>query len=376
MRNLSLALCACFICAVQCRVRDLRIAIVTDTHIGEACNGDLSYDACKPVRTLTEAVEKINSMSPAIDAVFVSGDITSSALHEEFVKSADILSALIPPCFPILGNHDSWPYERHSDGSFNQTETPIGDQYFAEVFGSLLKDGPKGNRGDAIVSGWPTGTCLNGDFGFQSWHHNYMVQFNSFPGLVILGLDWTARGDALPEPGVGPEAELHDYPCGTTDWLSQQLGPLSTASADAVNTTRFFIVQHHPFHNRDVLDPAGKNRFYNFTFDDKQDARVQSLLDDYFPPSAFLGIQAGHMHRWFNGSAFTKFTAIDDEWAAVPEWETSACKGWAYGEDFVSAISVFHFQRDDETDVPVLGDVRTFWKIPSGEWRTREEYEA
>jgi hypothetical protein len=34
--------------------------------------------------------------------------------------------------------------------------------------------------------------------------------------------------------------------------------------------------------------------------------RVEELLSSYFPPSAFLGEQAGHNHRWFNGSAFTK----------------------------------------------------------------------
>lgn len=29
----------------------------------ESCKGDLSFDACKPVRALTDAVNKINSMN-------------------------------------------------------------------------------------------------------------------------------------------------------------------------------------------------------------------------------------------------------------------------------------------------------------------------
>ena len=297
----------------------IKIAIVTDTHIGESCNGDLSFEGCKPVRALTLAVDKINSMNN-VDIVFVSGDITSSALYEEFVKADEILSSLNVPYYPILGNHDSWPYSRHSDGTFNQTDVPIGDQYFAQVFGNRLKEGRKGKI--SSVSDWPTGTCTNGDYGYQTWHHNFIVQFpDVFPNLQILGLDWVSRGNALPEPGVGPEAELHDYPCGTIDWISNTIPKYHT------NDTKYFIVQHHPFRNRDVLDPMGHNVFYNFTFDEYQDYSIQTLLQDYLAPSSLLGIQAGHMHRWFDGTAFTKHTAISQEWLEVAEYETSACKG-------------------------------------------------
>lgn len=255
----------------------LKIAIVTDTHIGESCNGDLSYEGCKPVRALTLAVDKINSMNN-IDIVFVSGDITSSALYEEFVKADEILSKLNIPFYPILGNHDSWPYSRHN-GTFNQSDTPIGDQYFAQVFGSRLKEGKKGKI--STVSDWPTSSCTNGDYGYQTWHHNFVVQFpNVFPNLKILGLDWVSRKNALPEPGVGPEAELHDYQCGTTDWISNTIPKYHN------NNTRYFVVQHHPFHNRDILDPMGHNVFYNFTFDEYQDHTVQNLLQDYISPSS------------------------------------------------------------------------------------------
>ena len=134
------------------------------------------------------------------------------------------------------------------------------------MFGNQLKAGLTEH---ATVTAHPTSTCLNGDFGFQTWHHNFVVSFpKMFSNFYLLGLDFVARGDALPEPGVGPEAELHAYPCGTMEWLDKQLQPLSLAPA--ANDTRFFLMQHHPFHNRDVLDPFGKNREFNFTFDDKQ----------------------------------------------------------------------------------------------------------
>lgn len=188
---------------IKAQQDSITIAIVTDTHIGESCNGNLGYDYCKPVKALTLAVEKINSMNN-IDAVFVSGDITSSALYSEFVKAEEILSKLNIPYFPILGNHDSWPYH-YNNGTLNQTNSPIGDQYFAEIFGSRLKEGPKGKN--IVVSDWPTETCLNGDYNFQTYHHNFMVRFpDVFPNLQILGLDWVSRGSALPEAGVGPEA--------------------------------------------------------------------------------------------------------------------------------------------------------------------------
>lgn len=32
----------------------------------------------------------------------------------------------------------SWPYNSHPDGTFNQTESPIGDKYFADVFGDIV----------------------------------------------------------------------------------------------------------------------------------------------------------------------------------------------------------------------------------------------
>ena len=253
----ALATAAAFMSATESGVL-VRIVQITDTHIGEGCEGELSYEACKPTRALTDAVRKINLLDPRPTAVLLTGDITSSALMPEFEAANTIMSALEVPWMPILGNHDSWPYQRNADNSFSQTETPIGDQYFAQVFGERLKEGSKGAAGAVSVSGWPTSTCLNGNFGFQTWHHNFVLSFPALPTLKVLALDFTARGNALPEPGVGPEAELHDYPCGTLPWLDTQLRGFaadpSTNATESSTTTkskmRFFVAQHHPYHNR------------------------------------------------------------------------------------------------------------------------------
>jgi hypothetical protein len=70
---------------------------------------------------------------------------------------------------------------------------------------------------------------------------------------------------------VGPEVELHDFPGGTMDWLRETLGALNQTAASSQQ--QFFLMQHHPFHNRDSLDPFGHNVLFNFTFDDQQDKR-------------------------------------------------------------------------------------------------------
>ena len=54
----------------------VRLVQITDTHIGESCNGDLSYDGCKPVRTLVDAVARVNALDPLPSAVIISGDLS------------------------------------------------------------------------------------------------------------------------------------------------------------------------------------------------------------------------------------------------------------------------------------------------------------
>ena len=99
----------------------LRIAVVTDTHIGENCTA-LTFECCKPMRNLRDAVSHLNDLhaAQAIDGVFVSGDLTSSAQLDQFQAVRSLLDPLVMPFFPLLGNHDSWPYVPGPDGTFTQ----------------------------------------------------------------------------------------------------------------------------------------------------------------------------------------------------------------------------------------------------------------
>lgn len=353
----------------------LNVAVVTDTHIGENCHGDLSYDLCKPTRALMDAVSKINSLP--IDAVFATGDLTGSALREEFAKTREILDGLEVPWWPLLGNHDSWPYTRHEDGTFDQTATPEGDVYFKEIFGDKLVD--SSSPSGATTRGWTGSSVTNADFPeYTSIFHNFEVTFPRFSDrLRFVALDWVARGAALPEPGVGPEVELHDFEGGTFQWFDSYLNTTSSSLPDA----KIFIMQHHPFHNRDALDPFGQNRLFNFTFDKQQDALVQELVTRYYPieevTSSFLGVHAGHMHRWFSGDAFTKFTATSPEWMGLPAFETPASKGWWVNEDFVSSFTTFSFEAgvEDGADAEItLSSVVGMWRVPKdgSEWQDGE----
>ena len=122
---------------------------------------------------------------------------------------------------------------------------------------------------------------------------------------------------------------------------------MNNANQQSANMTKFFIAQHHPFHNRDIWGaPFGRNLIKNFTFDNVQSAQVQDIFSSSFPSESILGIIAGHMHRWFYGSAWTRFTALNSDWTNVNEFETAACKGWFVDENFVSSFSIFEFTED------------------------------
>ena len=80
----------------------LKVAFLTDVHIGEGCNKNLTLESCKPMAALAAAFDYLNTLDD-IDGVFLSGDLTSSALYEEYAALRNLLEKLKLPWWPLLG---------------------------------------------------------------------------------------------------------------------------------------------------------------------------------------------------------------------------------------------------------------------------------
>lgn len=80
------------------------IAQISDTHVqprGQTLFGQIDTNAA-----LDRAVDHLNAMRPAADAVLVTGDIVNDGTDAEYAEAARLLGRLEAPVFPIPGNHD------------------------------------------------------------------------------------------------------------------------------------------------------------------------------------------------------------------------------------------------------------------------------
>merc|ERR1712000_513909 len=138
-------------------------------HIGES---DLQ------IQLANEAVSSINSkiVSDNIKFVIITGDISNSALPEQFTQAKEILDQLEVPYLPILGNHDVWTY----NSTWEEPE-PTGDILFAQTFSSTFKSFPYGTLTYPNQTAWDP--FLNITTNCQNWELNYN-------GTIFYGLDW------------------------------------------------------------------------------------------------------------------------------------------------------------------------------------------
>ncbi|CAF3309360.1 unnamed protein product [Rotaria socialis] len=148
-------------------------ALLSDIHIG-----DTGANALGRARS---AVTKINQLaanvSTNLQAVFITGDLTNTALPSQFETVRDVLNNLTVPYYPIIGNHDQWLYN-----STWEDQAPVGDQLFAETFNRIL------NQPNII--NYPNGTVWNPVHSCQSWFQNYRIQLHN---NVFIALDWNSR---------------------------------------------------------------------------------------------------------------------------------------------------------------------------------------
>jgi len=201
---------------------------LTDIHIGTEIPdfGTPGYndtltgitDTGAVVIALRQSVKWINEHTDSLKIrfVIVTGDLADSDEKSELYKCKQILDSLIIPYIPLIGNHDVWPY---TDSYSTEAPGPFGDSIFniifAQHFTSLAN----------TFSGWDDGTRLTSIYDPDASYYNYFQNFSFEYGnyLFILG-DFAPRTPApFWQPGVGPDANIHDFTGGSWQWLKNKI---------------------------------------------------------------------------------------------------------------------------------------------------------
>jgi hypothetical protein len=101
-------------------------ATMNDTHIGR--NDEASILAAQCV---TDIDEYRDIDDDVVAFTIIKGDLTEHGYWDEFQKAKEIYDSLDMPYYPLMGNHDIWPWPPDAD-------EPIGDAYFLVTFGEYL----------------------------------------------------------------------------------------------------------------------------------------------------------------------------------------------------------------------------------------------
>lgn len=270
------------------RTRLFSFAIVTDMHVGDGLpdHGTPGYDDSGETPNDAadndlEAVLKVNAAKDAYDIrfVLVLGDLTDSGERSEMVSAGAVLGHLEVPWFPILGNHDTWPYVWNGD-VFEETTGPIGDRFFIEVYADRFAAMDKDF--DEVVA---PASCEVLDQVTQDIPPCLINFAFSYQGVRFICLDFNTRLPAPPQyPGIGPEADLFDMPSGTWQFFLSQL----MAHAESP----ILVFSHHP------LAPLEA-----FAFTAAQYELMQSEVEETPGGSSVQAYFAGHIH--VNSTDFT-----------------------------------------------------------------------
>lgn len=137
-------------------------AVLSDLHIGttETNAGGKARSAVAKINQLARDV------STNLQAVFVTGDLTDSAMPSQYKTVRKILDQLVVPYFPIIGNHDLW--------AFNATWkdiSPTGDRLFTETFEHILNQ--------STIINYSKEAVWNSVNAYPSWFQNYRLRIQN-----------------------------------------------------------------------------------------------------------------------------------------------------------------------------------------------------
>ena len=322
------------------------VAFIADIHLGEGCATPLLPDSpnCSNWVDLNRSINYItNNISGKknLSLVLVGGDVTASGDATQYRVVRGMLDALPVSYFPIMGNHDIWPYNE----SYDAPDASYGDVAFGATFAHMLSR--TGAYANTTVYN-PERKCNST---FQSFELDLGAmaaagQLSPTPalgagataaaddlqGVLVLAPDFNTRRKALPGyKGALGEADLHNFTGGVFPWLKGRL-----AAARETPPTNIVLMIHQPFRCRaGVPDSA-------FCFSGHDKDAVRGLLAAHYPLSTYWGGLFGHQHRWFNGTAFD-----EAEWSDFRQWENSAVKGDVSDSAMSSSITTLDFDKGE-----------------------------
>jgi 3',5'-cyclic AMP phosphodiesterase CpdA len=264
---------------------NLAFAHLSDIHIGEgASNRDYGtkgfFDSLSgnesgyPAERLSKAVNWLNqhAQSNKIKFAIFSGDLTDSGEKSEFLHFKKIADSLTIPYIPLIGNHDIWSYNRFGEEDIHARGDSLMNEIFNPIFATL-------DSSFTIIADDRNKRWFDEESHLYCYLQNFVVATNQ---VHFVFLDFNPRYHVRKnEPGIGPEAQLHEGKGGTLSFLATAL---NNAKA---NAAKVVIISHHP--------PIASIVGFHYAFTAKEKTQLAKLLKPF--KKNILGWLAGHIHR-------------------------------------------------------------------------------